>query len=114
MGRLIRALVGGIGYTLSPRKSGAMYLRGQLRRARLPQGELPAQFYRDATRYAYDSAAVMAEHDPRETRATHFVDHLDYLAIVVEDALNGEIAPVSAPLREIFERYGVPAALQPN
>ncbi|MFT4174058.1 MAG: hypothetical protein QM639_15960 [Rhodocyclaceae bacterium] len=114
MSRLIRVLVGGIGYILSPKKSGAIYLRGQLRRARLPQGELPAQFYRDASRYAYDSAIIMASTDPRETRATHFVDHLDYLAIVVEDALNGDISPVSAPLREIFERYGVPATAQPG
>jgi hypothetical protein len=107
--RFLKALVGSAAYHESPTATGAIYLRDNLRKDGFDPDEIPAEFYSELSAYADGFAKTMAQMSSRDQPVTYFVEHLEYIQILIEKALMGESVDAPEPVANIFKRFGLPA-----
>lgn len=70
---------------------------------------MPPEFYKDLAKYAYDFAGSLAQISSKEKVSTNYVEHLDYLVILIEKSLLKQTVEAAEPIVTIFTKYGLQA-----
>jgi hypothetical protein len=101
--------LGRAAYQTNPATSGAIYLRDNLRKNGCNPDTICPEFYAELSEYADRFAKSMAQMSSREAPVTYFIEHMEYIQLLIEQALAGESVEAPEPLVAIFKRYGLPA-----
>ena len=109
MFKFLQSVVGGVAHSVDSEASGVLYIRGTLKKAGYAPDRMPEEFYRELSAHAHKFSQSMSQLSTKEKPVTYFVQHLDYIATLLESALDGSQVEASGPLVEILTKYGLQA-----
>lgn len=109
MFKFLQAIGGGIAYGTNSEATGALYIRGILKKSGRDADRIPESFYRELAAYAYKFSQSMSQLSSKEKPVNYFVEHLEFISFLLERALEGEEVDAPSPIVEIFRNYNLRA-----
>ncbi len=103
---LFKAVIGGASYKRNPLETGAIYIKDELKKANSKK-EYSREFLLELSQCAQKFSEQMYMMSKKEEKVTYFVNHLNYIVILLLKAEDGGHVEASDPIKSVLVAHGV-------